>query len=492
MAAPLQLTHVEGGLALVQGDDGHIRLPGQPPRGFERRLIGRGPLEAVVLTQQIGADAGISHALAAVNAWERAGNVPVAENGRQLREFLHVISLAHAHLRHFYLGALGDYLPWGTLADYQGPSDLLQSLRAGLADKPKGDWTRERFEAPFSGAERDQLWEHRALALRQIGLLQRTMAVLGGKFPFPLSLVPGGINVALTEQTLLKLRAYLARVRRFLREETLADGLLVLKRFPALKALGRGVPDFLCTGSGEQEAALEGALFPSGVLLADRLEPFAPVATESIHSAFYRIPLQGHYHGMATEPDPTKAGAYSWIKAPRYQGRPMEAGPYARLVITYLSGVHMARPDLVDLMQKQLGGSIRERNTVGGRMLARLGELAALLDRAETLLDQIDPAQPTVSHDIGPFRVSGEGLALLEAPAGSLQHRIVLERGRIVHYDIVSPNTWNGSPQAEQKLAGSIETALNRNPLDLAKAADQRTAARIVHSFAFSTTDAVQ
>jgi hydrogenase large subunit len=492
MAGALSLTRVEGGMALEQGADGHIRPRTQPPREFERRLIGRGPLEAVFLSQQIGADTGIGHALAALTAWEHAGAVPVAENGRQLRELLHTFAFAHAHVRHFYLTELPDYLPWSTLADYEGPTELLQELRAGLAEKPRQDWSRLGFEHPFTPAERDRLWEHRSEALRQLAILQRMLAMLGGKYPVAMSLVPGGVNVALSENTLLRLRGYLAELRRFQEERALEDSLLVLRRYPNLKTLGRGVPDLLCTGSGEDEAALEAALFPSGVLLADRLEPFAVVATESIAKAYYRIPLQGDTSGMATLPQPGKEGAYSWIKAPRYQGKPMETGPYARLVVTYLSGARMSRPELVDELERQLGGSIRRSNAVGGRMVARMGELGALLDRAETLLDQIDPAQPTVSADIDPFAVSGEGLALLESPAGALQHRVILERGRIAHYDIVSPSTWNGAPQDEQNQPGALEAALNRDGLNLAEGSGQRNAARIVHSFAFSASDAVQ
>jgi len=492
MAADLRLTRVEGGLTLAQGADGRIRPQAPPPREFERRLLGRGPLDAVFLTQQIGADAGIAHALAAVRAWEQAGNVPVAENGRQLRELLHVLSLAHAHLRHFYLTALPDYLPWASLEGYDGAVEVLRDLRAGLKDKPRQDWTRASFEHPFSAEERDRLWEHRAQAMRQLGLLQHMLAMLGGKYPVAMSLVPGGINLDLTEQTLLRLRAYLAELRRFLEEQVLDDGLLIVKRYPVLKGLGRGVPDLLCTGSGEDEAALEGALFPSGVLLADRLEPFAPVSTESIHSAFYRIAPQGDPSGTATVPQPDKSNAYSWIKAPRYQGKAMETGPYARLVVTYLSGARMSRPELVDELERQLGSSIRRGNTVAGRLLARLGELGALLERAETLLDQIDPAQPTVLSEVSPFKVSGEGVAMLEAPAGALQHRLILERGRIAHYDIVTPNTWNGSSQDDQNQAGSLETALNQVPLNLSEPGAQRSAARIVHSFAFSSSDAVQ
>jgi Ni,Fe-hydrogenase I large subunit len=492
MAGALRLARVEGGLLLEQGPDGHIRVPGQAPRGFERRLVGRGPQEAVFLAQQITADGGLAHALAAVNAWEHAGAVPVSENGRQLRELLLAVSLAHAHLRQFYLGVLEDYLPWSTLEAYEGSSELLQELRAAQAAKPKGDWSRRSFDHAFSAEERNVLWEHRAYALRQLGTLQRMLALVGGKFPVAMSIVPGGVNAPLNEEVLLKLRAYLGAVRRFAEEQALDDGKLLLRRYPGLKTQGHGVPDFLCTGSGEDEAALEGAVFPSGVLFADRLEPFAAVATESIRHAFYRIPAQGDRSGMATQPEPDKADAYSWIKAPRYRGKPMETGAFARLVITYLSGARMSRPEVVDELESLLGTSIRRANTVGGRILARLGELGTLMERVETLLDQIDPAQPTVAADIDPFRVSGEGLALLEAPAGALQHRVILERGRIAHYDIVSPCTWNGAPQDEQGQPGSLETALNQAPPDLADAAGQRTASRIVQSFAFSLTDAVQ
>lgn len=492
MAAQLRLGGVEGGLTLVQDDEGRLRVPAFPPHGFERRMLGRGPLDAVFLTQQLSADGGISHALAAVMAWEQAGGVVVAENGRLLREFLHAVSLVHASVRQFYVAELPDYLPWGSLADYDGKLPAVRHLRAGLEERPRGDWARRSFEHPFSGEERDRLWERRVQAMEHLALLQRMLAVLGGKYPIAMSIVPGGLNVPVTEQTLLLLRRYLAEVRGFVQAEIVEDGLLLARRYPSIRGLGRGVADFVCTGSGEDVAALEGALFPSGVLLADRLEPFAAAATESIQRAFYVIPPQGSAPGTTTAASPDKEGAYSWIKAPRYQGRPMEAGAYARLVIAYLSGARMARPEIVDELERLLDGSIRRSNTVAGRMVARLAELGTLVDRAETLLDQVDPSQPVVATDAEAFSASGEGFGLLEAPAGSLQHRMILENGRIEHYDIVSPSTWNGAPLDEEGQAGSLETALNRTPADLSDPAQQRVLARIVHSFAFSSTDAVQ
>jgi hydrogenase large subunit len=145
---------------------------------------------------------------------------------------------------------------------------------------------------------------------------------------------------------------------------------------------------------------------------------------------------------------------------------------------------------LADDLERQLGVPLRRGNTVAGRMLARLGELGGLVERAEILLDQLDPAHATVSREGDPFQGRGEGFAYLEAPAGALQHRMVLERGRIVHYDIISPSTWNGSPRDERAEAGPLETALNRAPYDLTQRVQQRTLSRIVQSFAFSMSDA--
>lgn len=491
MAGTLRLARVEGGLTLVQDDEGRLRVPGLAPQGYEQRLRGRSPQDAVYLTQQLSADGGLSHALAALMAWEQAGGVVVAENGRLLREFMHAVSLMHAHVRHFYVNELPDYLPWASLEGYGGRRAEVRHLQGGLEERPAGDWTRQGFEHPFEDAERDALWEHRTAAMKHLGVLQRMLALLGGKYPMTMSLVPGGVNVDITAHTLLRLRGYLAEVRAFLEREMLADGLLIVRRYPSTRGLGRGVPDFLCTGSGEDEAALESALFPSGILLADRLEPYAAVATESLQHARYVIPPQGGPPGTVAMPAADKDGAYSWVKAPSYQGRPMEAGAYARLVITYLSGARMAHPEFVDDLEELLDGSIRRSNTVAGRLLARLAELGTLVQRAETLLDQVDPAHPTVIADRQAFAVSGEGLGLLESPAGALEHRMLLEGGRIVHCDIVSGSTWNGAPMDERGQAGSLETALNHTPSDLADPAQQRVLARIVHSFAFSTTDAV-
>jgi hydrogenase large subunit len=125
-------------------------------------------------------------------------------------------------------------------------------------------------------------------------------------------------------------------------------------------------------------------------------------------------------------------------------------------------------------------------------MLARLAEVRILVRRCGELLEQLAPGQPTVAGNLEGLRVTGEATAELEAPAGYLRHRAVFERGRIAVWDIVGPSTWNGASRDESGEHGPLEAALAGASLDLGKKEDRLTASRIVHSFAFSSTDAIQ
>ncbi|MDH4246490.1 MAG: nickel-dependent hydrogenase large subunit [Deltaproteobacteria bacterium] len=483
------LNRVEGGCSLSATSDG-IRLQGPPPRLFEHRLVGRTALEAVFLTQQISADMSISHALAAVNAWEMIARINVAENGRVLREFLHALSIIHAHLRNFYLVTLPDYLPPGTLADYTGGDSEVKRISAEVRQKPPQHWSRHMFPHPFSPSEVNRLWEQSLHAPRYLSLLQRMMALLGGKFPQVMCMVPGGVTLNLTEALLIKMRVWMVEMRHFIGKGLMEDGLLVVNRYPHIKTLGRGVRDFLSVGSGEDDAVFESSIFPSGIYTGGRLERFTPVGTESIVTAFYRLAQPPPSKGPVLLPDPEKRGAYSWIKAPRHQGQPMECGPFARMIIAYLSGARIADPTLVETLQRETGLPLNEGNTTGGRLLARLAETTELFARCGVLLDQLDPAQPTILHELNPHKATGEALGHVEGPAGSVRHHVTLEKGQVLYYDIYSASTWNGSSRDENGRMGSLESALNAKPLDPAKPEDLRDLARIARSFAFSMSDA--
>jgi hydrogenase large subunit len=66
-----------------------------------------------------------------------------------------------------------------------------------------------------------------------------------------------------------------------------------------------------------------------------------------------------------------------------------------------------------------------------------------------------------------PFTLPDEaqGVGLTEAARGALGHWLRVERGRIAHYQIVAPTSWNFSPRDAAGTPGALEAALVGAPV---------------------------
>lgn len=489
--ARFAISRHEGELALLQDQSGAIRVAGPKPRGVEQFLNGRDPLDAIFLTQQTCADAGVSHALAAAQVLEEAAEISIPHNGRLLRDLLHMLSFMHAHLRNFYFQALPDYIPMEAMATYNGNQPELSLIGRAMGAKKKESWARAGFKHPFRQSQVTGIAENQARALAAISQLQRMMAVLGGKFPTVMSITPGGMTIPVSEALIIRLRGMLRELLWFSPEAPLEDGLTIVETMPELLTLGKSGEDFINAGTLGDDSGPDASLFPAGVLLNNNLAALKKNVTESIHSAFYRIPLAAKGRIQLLEEAPGKEGAYSWIKSPRYAARPLETGALARLIITYQAGSRSHTAPMVEQMGNVYGPDLDGANSVAGRMLARLGELPTLLHRCDSLLEQLTPGQPSLTSAKGRL-LNGSAETSIESPAGTVQHRVVLEQGRIAHYDIVGASTWNGAPRTEDGKISGLERALNAQSIDLRDIRGLRQASRITHSYFFSATDAVQ
>jgi ferredoxin hydrogenase large subunit/hydrogenase large subunit len=492
MSATVHIPRVEGGLELIQDDNGAIRVEGLPPRNLEAALVGRSPLDAIYLTQTLCADGGVSHALAAVGALEQAAGLTPPTNGLLLRDLLHALSLLHAHVRNFYQQALLDYVSTADLMGYRGTWPELQRVAKALRARTAPAWARTPFAHPFTASQVDRLAENQLRALQALHVLQRMAALIGGKFPMVMSIVPGGCSAPLTAALLLRLRTLLNEVQPLLEDDALADALLVVNAYPRSKTQGRGVRGFLCVGTTGEERGPAQSLVPPGVLLEEKLDAAGGPITESIQRAFYQVAPGKPPPGKLLMAAPDKEGAYSWIKAPRYRNQPLEAGAAARLLITQMTGSRAHLGNTVEDIEAAVGAPLTAGSTTGARLLCRMAEARLLWRRCDKVLGTLLPNQPTVSGDGGIGRVTGQGVGAMEAPAGAIRHRMTLERGKIESYDIIAPSTWNGSPRDERNEPGSLELALNGARLNLQERDDRLVASRIVHSFFFSATDAVQ
>jgi hydrogenase large subunit len=206
---------------------------------------------------------------------------------------------------------------------------------------------------------------------------------------------------------------------------------------------------------------------PSGVLEAGEIAPLnTGLITEETAYTFLnggyspRHPLEG-----STDPEPDKPGAYSWTKAPRYEGRPAEVGPLARMLI--------ARDPLITdfVARRGLGVMARE--------VARLHEMILLLTKLEDWMSSIDPGQPFYERPRGFY--GGTGTGIIEAARGSLGHWVVINEARVSSYQVITPTAWNGSPRDGRGVAGPIEQALEGIPVE--DPANPVELAHVVRSF---------
>jgi len=214
---------------------------------------------------------------------------------------------------------------------------------------------------------------------------------------------------------------------------------------------------------------------------------------ESIAHSWYDGDWSRHPYEEETVPKYTDFqddGKYSWVKAPRFDGKPMQVGPLAQLMVGYAQG-HELTVKWVDTALSALRSRTGVR--VGPEHLhSTLGRHAARALRTAIIADLAIKHWTLLATNIGngdtdifnpPEFPKGEqrGFGFHEAPRGALSHWVVLENGRIKNYQAVVPTTWNASPRDETGQIGPYEASLLGNPV--ANPELPLEVLRTVHSF---------
>lgn len=457
------ITRIEGHLKVeLVVEDGVIRearSSGALYRGLEQILVGRHPLDAQKITQRICGVCPLAHSTAASLCLDDALDLDVPPNGRLLSALILGANFLHNHILHFYHLALPDYLDPGGL-----PAGLAGFLSPGASPQ---DWrgTRE---------ERERLGQDYLAALTMRRKAQELVALFGGKMPHDMAIVPGGVTYRPTFGDVEAFRFRLGELRDFIERTYFPDVLLLAKTYPDHFALGR-THSFLSYG-GFPEA--DGTpTFPAGVILNGEATPFRPAEiTEEVAHAWYAGD-GGKLGESFPMPQVGKQGAYSWIKAPRFRGEPCEVGPAARLLVGLEFGSEPLRAAVEEGM-RAAGVRVEELGSVAGRHLARAIEARYLGAKLAEWLEALDLRKPIAV----PFKIpaEGQGVGLAEAPRGAVGHWIKIKGGKIDHYQVISPTTWNASPRDDRGKPGPLEEALSGTQVEGDGLA---LAGRIVRSF---------
>ncbi len=380
------VTRIEGHLRIeAEVDGGTVKEAWSSStmfRGIELILKGRDPRDAWAFAQRICGVCTTVHAIASIRAVENAIGAKPPTNARLLRNLVMAAQCVQDHVVHFYhLHAL-DWVDIVSAlsADPGKTSDLMQSISdwplssksyfAGVKTRIAGFVERGQL-GPFANA----YWGHPAYRLPPEANLMavahylealdwqrefiRMHAILGGKNPHLQSFLVGGMatpidpdqQASLNINTISAMRDLIARARDFVSRVYIPDILAIAPFYKDWANIGAGVGNYMVFGEYPENDTDEPTLYiPPGViwnrkLTVEKLD--TDKITEQITHSWYDYaggndaalhPSEGETTPSYTGPQPPYerldvAAKYSWLKSPRYQGKPMEVGPLARMLV---------------------------------------------------------------------------------------------------------------------------------------------------------------
>lgn len=405
-------------------------------RGLEKILEQRAPKDAVYLSQRICGICSSAHAVTGSLAVEQAYNLKVPRNGVLIRNMIYGADLLQNHIRHFYFLTIPDFA--------EGP------------DEPPFT-PRYKAEYKFSKGETDRLYQNYMESIDLSRKCHEMLTIYGGKAPHNHGILPGGSTVPPTADNIRLFLSRLQQVTKFINEKMVPDMELLARRYPEYYQIGQGPEVMISYGMFQREDKEKEFYFKPGVVINGEVHKLNhKLISEKVKYSWYKDEDAAEDIMKAdTHLEPEKEGAYSWIKAPRYQGKSVQTGPLSRLWIT---------------------GDYRNGISTMDRLYARVLEAKKVALLMEEWAHKLEPGKP-IYNKHKPLR-NGTGIGLFEAMRGALGHWVEIENYRVKKYQVITPSAWNMSPRDDDEQLGAVEQSLlgtpvadTENPIEIGRVA---------------------
>lgn len=511
-------------------------------RGMEKIVEGRDPRDVWAFVQRTCGVCTTVHAIASIRAVENALAINIPKNAELARN---IVTIAHAlqdHVVHFYhLHAL-DWVDVTKVldADPKATSELAQSISKWHNSSPGyfsdvKNRIKKFVESGQLGIFANGYWGHKAMKLpAEVNLLAvahylealewqkeivKVHTILGGKNPHPHFLVGGmgsKINLddagGLNMERLAYIGQLLKNAHKFVNEVYVPDLLAIASFYKDWGAIGDSkFKNYLSYGDLPTDSYQNKSSYKwqPGVILNGDLSTIHPVDLEKtneiqefVNKSWYNYsvgkekglhPYKGETDINYTGPKPpydhlNVDKEYSFLKTPRWQGKPMEVGPLSRMLIGYASG-NEAFKQVVDGALSALNVPVTALFSTLGRTAARGLESKLLADWGlefyNQLLANIKNGDTRMANmekwDPATWPKEAKGVGYMEAPRGGLAHWIVIKDKKTANYQMVVPSTWNASPRDPKGQLSAYESALINTPI--ADANNPVEILRTIHSF---------
>ncbi len=338
------------------------------------------------------------------------------------------------------------------------------------------------------------------------------VGILGGKTPNIQNLQVGGVAnainldnaAALNMQKLVMVKDLLVEVQKFVEQVYIPDVCAIGGMYPEWLGYGAGVRNYLSVPDLPLDTKGTKFDYPGGTIFGGDIKGVKAITSfndayfrdnvaESVAHSWYEgsadlHPYEGETVPKYTDFDPR--GKYSWSKAPRFQGKPMQVGPTAAVLAAFALGHEPTQRwagkvlDTAGAVAKtKLSPAVLESTL--GRHAARAVRCAVYAETAlkqwKMLVENVGKGDTAIYN--APVFPKGEvrGFGFHDAPRGTLSHWVVIQDGKIKNYQAVVPSTWNAGPRDAKGQLGPYEASLVGNPV----ADPQRPleALRTIHSF---------
>ncbi len=525
------ITRIEGHLRVeVEVDENNVVTEawasGQLFRGIETILKGRDPRDAGLIAQRICGVCTNVHYRASISAVEDAYGIGLPKNAEVIRNLVTLALFVQDHIVHYYHLHSFDYVDVTSAleADINQASERAKAYHPHPYRNSRGhlEAVKEKVEgfvkAGRLGLFANGYWGHAAYrltpeenlihlnhyleALRIQRELSKAIAIFAGKTPHPQNLVVGGVtSVAdmLNPQRLNDYMFILKDARDFIERAYIPDMKMMAAAYKDEIAAGdgRGSGNFMAQGGYRFGKGEE--LFVGGIVYGHDFENLAEFdemkITEEASRSWYtqdepKRPLDGdttpHYTDLNADGTLKTEGKYSWVKAPRYGGEPMEVGPLARMIIGYVKDSKIIKP-YVQKFLDDTGMSLMDLSTTVGRNAARAIEAQIccdyVFDFISDLIENIKyyDEETWTKYVFEELPVEASGRGIFEVPRGMLSHFVRIEDAKIANYQAVVPTTWNASPKDAKGVRGPYEESIVG--LKLADPKNPLEVLRVVHSF---------
>jgi len=486
-------------------------------RGYEIILQGRDPRDAIDISSRACGVCGGVHATVSALATEMAFGICPPPLGVEVRNLGEVAEMFYDHPLHLGLLAGPDYST--SIVSVTNPELV---TRAEKTLSPHGDihgytTIKDIMDAmnPLTG----KIYLE-ALEWTRVG---RIMCMLMyGKYPHPSTLVPGGVSTTITTTSFNEYYAQLGKIIDWCKVmPRIWDDLLdfFLEANPDYELVGARPTNLAQTGIwddseaydatyancnawGNKRWALPGMVI-DGTLRTTNLTDINIGFEEFIEHSFYddwsaggttqryaTDPLGNpispyHPWNKTTIPRPVATSfkeKYTWDTAPRWDRQSIETGTYGRMWTTALAGrtpdnpffeatgdgLRMILPRHT-LPETELFWPVPRTLCALERNRARAYACAfTAVIGMNCLLKAFEYWRMGETKVHTPFRIPRDervAVGFWEAGRGWLVHHEIIDKGRIVNYQITTPSTLNAAPTDPFGTLGPYEQAIVDTPL---------------------------